>query len=171
MSFRDVTAQRTLERQKDDFLSAVAHDLKTPLTTIKGLSQILGRRAARANTPETRALLEGLNRIDVTTTRMSGLINELLDVSRIQMGRSLDLIRTSVDLVDLIQHIANEQQHTTELHTVRVTAPETEVRGGGMRFGWSARSRIWCQTQLRIVRLEGPCRSRSRWIAPTNRWR
>jgi PAS domain S-box-containing protein len=129
VSFRDVTAQRTLERQKDDFLSAVAHDLKTPLTTIKGLSQILGRRAARANTAETKALLQGLSRIDVTTTRMSGLINELLDVSRIEMGRSLDLIRTSTDLVSLLRHIATEQQHTTELHTVHVAAPDTEVIG------------------------------------------
>jgi PAS domain S-box-containing protein len=129
VSFRDVTAQRTLERQKDDFLSAAAHDLKTPLTTIKGLSQILGRRAIRANTPETTALLDGLNRIDVTTTRMSGLINELLDVSRVQMGRPLDLIRTSTDLIGLMQHIAFEQQHTTELHTVHLTALDTDITG------------------------------------------
>ncbi len=129
VSFRDVTAQRSLERQKDDFLSAAAHDLKTPLTTIKGLSQILGRRAARANTPETRALLDGLRRIDSTTTRMSGLINELLDISRIQMGRSLDLIRRSTDLVALLQHIASEQQHTTELHTMHVTALEPSIQG------------------------------------------
>ena len=68
VSFRDVTTQRTLERQKDDFLSAAAHDLKTPLTTIKGLAQILSRRAERANTPETSKLLDGLGRIDATAT-------------------------------------------------------------------------------------------------------
>ena len=124
VSFRDVTSHRTLERQKDDFLSAAAHDLKTPLTTIKGLAQILARRAARANTPETNSLIEGLNRIDATSTRMSGLINELLDVSRIQLGRPLDLIRSETDLVALLRHIASEQQHTTEQHEIVV---ETEV--------------------------------------------
>jgi two-component system phosphate regulon sensor histidine kinase PhoR len=129
VSFRDVTTQRTLERQKDDFLSAAAHDLKTPLTTIKGLAQILGRRAARANTPETNSLLDGLRRIDVTTTRMSGLINELLDISRIQMGRSLDLIRSETDLVALIRHIVSEQQHTTEQHDVSVNVLAPDIKG------------------------------------------
>lgn len=130
VSFRDVTTQRTLERQKDDFLSAAAHDLKTPLTTIKGLAQILGRRAARANTPETNSLLDGLHRIDATTSRMSGLINELLDISRIEMGRSLDLMRAETDLVALIRQIASEQQHTTDLHDVRVYALAPDITGG-----------------------------------------
>lgn len=129
VSFRDVTTHRTLEHQKDDFLSAAAHDLKTPLTTIKGLAQILGRRAARADTPETEQLLDGLYRIDATTTRMGGLINELLDTSRLQMGRSLDLIRSQSDLIALLGHVVSEQQHTTEQHRVRLVAPESKIVG------------------------------------------
>jgi PAS domain S-box-containing protein len=129
VSFRDVTMQRTLERQKDDFLSAAAHDLKTPLTTIKGLAQILGKRAARADTPETNSLLDGLRRIDATTTRMAGLINELLDISRIQMGRSLDLVRSPTDLVVLLQQVATEQQHTTERHEVVVATLVPQLVG------------------------------------------
>jgi PAS domain S-box-containing protein len=129
VSFRDVTTQRTLERQKDDFLSAAAHDLKTPLTTIKGLAQILSRRAERANTPETNQLADGLNRIDATTTGMSGLINELLDISRIQMGRPLDLIRSETDLVALIRHIVSEQQHTTEQHDVSISVLTPDIKG------------------------------------------
>jgi signal transduction histidine kinase len=129
VSFRDVTVQRTLERQKDDFLSAAAHDLKTPLTTIKGLAQILSRRAERASTPETSRMLDGLGRIDSTATRMSGLINELLDISRVHMGRELDLIRSETDLLALVRHIAFEQQQTTERHDVSVSVLSPEIKG------------------------------------------
>jgi PAS domain S-box-containing protein len=129
VSFRDVTTKRTLERQKDDFLSAAAHDLKTPLTTIKGLAQILSRRAERANTPETNKLVDGLGRIDATATRMSSLINELLDISRVQMGRELDLVRSETDLVALVRLIASEQQNTTEQHDVSVSVLFPDIKG------------------------------------------
>ncbi|HEX6509333.1 MAG TPA: ATP-binding protein [Chloroflexota bacterium] len=129
VTFRDVTMQRSLERQKDDFLSAAAHDLKTPLTTIKGLAQILRRKAERANTPETDGLIDGLSRIDMTTSRMTAMINELLDASRIHMGRALDLVRTPTDLAGLIRHLVEEQQHTTELHSILVEAPSEPVVG------------------------------------------
>jgi len=128
-TFRDVTTQRDLERQKDDFLSAAAHDLKTPLTTIKGLAQILHRRAARAHTPETDKLLDGLQRIDTTSTRMAGLINELLDVARIHAGEPLDLIQEPIDLVALVKSLVDEQQQTTEQHTLRMDVPTTELIG------------------------------------------
>ncbi len=129
VSFRDVTSQRTLVRQKDDFLSAAAHDLKTPLTTIKGLAQILHRRAERADTEDTRLLLHGLERINTTSTRMSGLINELLDVSRIHMGGTLDLVVSEVDLTTLLERVIEEQQHTTELHSVELERPEVALTG------------------------------------------
>jgi len=128
-TFRDVTAQRDLERQKDDFLSAAAHDLKTPLTTIKGLAQILRRRAERAQTPETDKLLDGLQRIDTTSTRMAGLINELLDVTRIDTGQPLDLIKEPIDLVALLRSLVDEQQQTTERHTLRMEVSTAELVG------------------------------------------
>ncbi len=128
-TFRDVTAQRDLERQKDDFLSAAAHDLKTPLTTIKGLAQILRRRAARAQTPETETLLDGLQRIDSTSTRMADLINELLDVTRIHSSQPLDLILEPVDLVTLLRSLVDEQQHTTERHRLCMEVSTSEILG------------------------------------------
>ena len=128
VTFRDVTAERTLERQKDDFLSAAAHDLKTPLTTIKGLAQILRRRAERAAAPEARAMAESLYRIDATTSRMTQLINELLDVSRLQTGRPLDLVRNDADLIDLLTRLVSEQQQTTDRHRIRMETDLTDLR-------------------------------------------
>jgi signal transduction histidine kinase len=127
--FRDVTEQRTLERQKDAFLSAAAHDLKTPLTTIKGLAQILQRRARRSDTPETNAMIDGLSRIDTTTTRMTALINELLDVTRLQMGRSLDLVLQPIDLVAFAERLISEQQQTTENHRLVVESEVDQLVG------------------------------------------
>jgi signal transduction histidine kinase len=128
-SFRDVTMERELERQKDDFLSAAAHDLKTPLTTIKGLAQMLARRLARLEPPAGTPLLESLTKIDATATRMTTLINELLDKTRIQMGRPLDLLPTPTDLVALAKEAVAEQEHTTSRHRLVVRAEVSHLIG------------------------------------------
>ena len=109
-------------RVRDEFLSAAAHDLKTPLAGIKGLAQLLYRRAARANTPETRALLDGLVGIDTSAMRMVALINELLDVARLQMGRPLDLEWRPADLVALVRQVAAAHQTLTDRHRIDVDA-------------------------------------------------
>jgi PAS domain S-box-containing protein len=102
LTVRDVTAQRSLERQKEEFLAALAHDLKTPLTTLKGLAQMLQRRMSREGGASPEQIQEGLARIEQSTGRMTSLINELLDLSRLQMGQGLDLNRRPTDLVVLI---------------------------------------------------------------------
>jgi len=113
LTVRDVTEQRTLERQKDEFLTAAAHDLKTPLTTIKALAQVLSRRVARIGSPETARVSEGLSRIDSTATRMAALINDLLDVTRLRMDRPLELNREPVDLVAVARRVVAEQRAVT----------------------------------------------------------
>jgi PAS domain S-box-containing protein len=110
LTVRDVTAQRTLEQQKDDFLAAAAHDLKTPLTSLKGLAQILQRRVMSDHAVDPERLLEGLNRIDLNATRMTAMINELLDLTRLGMGSRLELNRRPVDLVALVSRCVAEQE-------------------------------------------------------------
>lgn len=122
LSVRDVTQQRNLDRQKDEFLAAAAHDLKTPLTSIKGYAQILTRRIKRSDRPDSEGLADGLGRIVSTSTRMTRLIDELLDVTRIQMGYPLQLNRERTDLVALVQtavedHPPSAVQHRILLHT------------------------------------------------------
>jgi PAS domain S-box-containing protein len=127
-----VLMRRRLEQlaaEKDAFLSAVAHDLKSPLTTVKALAQMLQRRLSRGEDLETGQVIETLARIDATTTRMTALINELLDVARLRMGQSLDLDRQRMDLVVLARRVAAEQQGTTEHHSIRVAAMVPELIG------------------------------------------
>ena len=114
-------------RARDDFLSSVAHDLRTPLTSIKGFSQMLLRRLARTRTPADAGILDALNQVDASVTRMSGLISMMLDLARLQMGQPLDLERKPVDLAGLARWLAKEK--TTERHSIAVEAEPAELVG------------------------------------------
>lgn len=98
--YRD--AQEAL-RVREEFMTAVSHDLRTPLTPIKGFAQILNRRAQRMPAPERVALLEGLATIEANAEKMLALIGQLLDVAQMQSGRPLDLQRQATDLIELVQ--------------------------------------------------------------------
>ena len=80
------------EQLKNDFISAVSHELRTPLTAIKGWAETLQEGAG----PETTA--KGMNVIIRESERLSGLVEELLDFSRLQNGR-LRLIVSRLDIL------------------------------------------------------------------------
>jgi len=106
-------------REKDAFLAAVSHDLKTPLASMKGWSQLL-RRAVRAGTLQTELLTRGLNVIESSVQRAVAMLDDLLDVSRRESGKPLALEREPVDLVAIAHQAAEEQQPTSARHTVRI---------------------------------------------------
>jgi len=97
-----VRAREEATRLKDDFLSAAAHDLKTPLTTIVNQAQLLERRALRD--PQTPPDLVGLRRLVTESKRLSALVIELLDASRLEDG---GLVSDGVptDLVEMARAI------------------------------------------------------------------
>ena len=123
--FQDISAIKDLEREKDAFLAAASHDLKSPLTAIKARAQILERRLRRLDQPELIPIADGLQSVDQTSTRLTGMINELLDVTRLQMGRPLDLDRQLTDLVSLAQQVIGDMQSLSERHTLDV---ETQAK-------------------------------------------
>ncbi len=127
--FQDITPIKELEAQKDAFLAAASHDLKNPLTSIKARAQILQRQVARMDSRERRKLTEGLHAIDQTATRLTAMINELLDVARLQMGRPLLLDRQQMDLVALAQQVATELQPSTDRHDLVVEAQTERTTG------------------------------------------
>ncbi|MGH2588222.1 MAG: sensor histidine kinase [Dehalococcoidia bacterium] len=113
----------------DQFIASASHDLKTPLTAIKTLAQLLQRRLARAEIVDAAWFGEGLAEIDAATTKMTRQINELLDTSRIQRETMLDLNRRSTDLVALTRRVAQDQQQTTDRHAIRIEAPVNRLTG------------------------------------------
>ncbi|HZC07307.1 MAG TPA: GAF domain-containing protein [Ktedonobacterales bacterium] len=114
----DITAIHELERQKDEFLGIASHELKTPLTTLKILAQLMARRMVASD--ETREI-EQAQRMQVAITRMERLINDLLDVSLIQDGK-LALHQEMTDLCDICEEAVNEQRVLAQRDIRLITA-------------------------------------------------
>ncbi len=121
-------AQEALQA-RDEFFSSVTHDLKTPLTAIKGMAQIARRRLARGAPPDPEMLEKTLATVDAAAERMQAMINDLLDITRLQTGRPLDLVLADTDLVALVRAAAAEHQRTTSRHTLRVESDEASLSG------------------------------------------
>lgn len=118
----DIHARKQLEHQKDEFLGIASHELKTPLTTLKMLAQLTRRRLEREG-------LLGVDhgaRMERAIARMERLVNDLLDVSRIESGR-LALHMEPCDLVDVCRMAAEEQMAVTE-REISLLLPEDAVQ-------------------------------------------
>jgi signal transduction histidine kinase len=97
-----VRAREEATRLKEDFLSAAAHDLKTPLTTVVAQAEFLERRATRE--PTAPADIAGIRRIVRESKRLTGLVGDLLDATRLEQGKLVGE-REAVDLATLVQEI------------------------------------------------------------------
>jgi len=114
---------------RDEFLAAAAHDLKTPLASMKGIAQLLHNRIRRLELADGERLTDGLARIDATATRMAILVNELLDLARLEMERPLELERQSTDLVALAQQAVADQQPNSPRHRLVVETAHADLVG------------------------------------------
>jgi signal transduction histidine kinase len=115
-----VQARDEALRLKDDFLSAAAHDLKTPLTALIAQAQLMERRSLRD--PQRPADLDGIQRMIADGQRLRRLVTELLDVGRVEQGRLVDK-REEVELVSLVQAVC--ERHSTARHPCIFSAGES----------------------------------------------
>jgi signal transduction histidine kinase len=121
--------QETL-RTREAFLAALAHDLKTPLTASMGYAQLLRRGVTRAGRPTAaRQLADWATIVEVNAARAAALLDELVDIARLEAGHGLDLDRRPVNLVALARRAAAEHQRDAERHRFAVEAPEPELIG------------------------------------------
>jgi PAS domain S-box-containing protein len=127
--FRDVTAILDLERERDAMLAAAAHDLKNPLSAVKGAAQVLLRALRRAGAVPPERLGPSLALIEETATRMANSIDELLDATRLRLGQPLSLDRRPTDLVALARRQAAAFQAATEAHRIEVDAAAPALVG------------------------------------------
>lgn len=128
--FQDMSPIKDMEHQQDAFLATVFHDLKNPLAAISVRAQVLQREAARVSPPGETRLLDGLQAIRDLVTRSTSTLDDLLDVTRMQMGRPLELRRQLVDVGALARQVANEHQRGTRRHTIQVDAPDDHPATG-----------------------------------------
>lgn len=124
---QDVTALKEAEQLKDEFIAIAAHELKTPMTALKGYANMLTRTPATGEAAPLEAWqVEALDTIDQATTRLVELTDDLLDVARMQSGR-LDLHLEPYDLGALARRVAKRLQVMAERHTLTVESNEDYV--------------------------------------------
>ncbi len=113
IALRDITRERELDKMKTDFISVVSHELRTPLTSLKGYTDLLLSGAA-GETSELQAEFLGI--IQLSTTRLSNLINDILDISRIESGtlkikhEPIDYSKIVADTLRLMKAAADAKQ-------------------------------------------------------------
>ena len=98
---RDITEQAAIEEMKTEFISVVSHELRTPLTPIKGYIDLILEGDAGKITAEQASYL---NIVQSNTDRLVALVNDLLDISRIEAGR-IDLEVMPVDIEAVVQEV------------------------------------------------------------------
>jgi PAS domain S-box-containing protein len=112
----DITDQKELERRKDELLSTVSHELKTPVTSIKAIAQMLERKF---NLSDDKSTADLLHKLVNQVRRLTNLIHDLLDASLIEGGK-LQLNKTHFLMDELVDEAVSEVQRTTVTHTISI---------------------------------------------------
>jgi signal transduction histidine kinase len=117
VSLRDARARARADRERSDLVATVAHELRSPLTGVKGFTATLLAKWERFTDSQRQLMLQT---VEADADRLGRLIAELLDVARIESGR-LQLLRQPFDLVGAVQRIA-ERLHPTDGRVIKVEA-------------------------------------------------
>ncbi len=109
---RDITERFQAERRKDEFISMTSHELKTPVTSLKGFTNVLQRRLTKQGDDQG---LHYLARMDAQLDKLNRLIGDLLDISKMQAGK-LPLQIEPCDLNALLMETVENVQASTLTH-------------------------------------------------------
>jgi PAS domain S-box-containing protein len=117
----DIDDQKRLEQRKDDFIKMASHELKTPITSIKGYVQLLLVIYEEMNDEKLSAskgtVKSSLSTVSKQITKLTRLISDLLDMSRIETGK-LDLNYSEFDPVLLVEETVQDIRHTSSRHNI-----------------------------------------------------
>ena len=112
---QDITEQKELEKQKDNFLSMTSHELKTPVTTIKAYGQLAETMLEEKGDADT---LNIVKRMGAQVNRLTVLIGNLLDFTKIQKGR-LIYEEDFFDFNELVKEVIDDMQKTSHTHEIK----------------------------------------------------
>ncbi len=109
-SQKELEKRKQLEKQKNDLISMASHELKTPLTSLKVFAQVLDKKLAKNKDLDMKKFIEKIN---IQIDMLSGLINELLDVTRMQRGK-LALYTQQFFVKELAEEVIETLQPLTQ---------------------------------------------------------
>ena len=118
--YSDITAQRQLEKAREEFVSLISHDLRQPLTVVTGMAQWLERRLAELALA--REVVTA-RRILTSGRRMNSMLQDLVESARLEAGK-LEMRKVPTDLLDLIMEIVGRLGAAYEQGRIRVAAAD-----------------------------------------------
>lgn len=120
VSMRDISRRRIVERSAYDLIATLAHDLRSPLTSVKGFTSTILRNWERLPDEQKQHMLQT---IDFDADRMNRLLGDLLDFSRLEAGR-FEVRRIEVDLAGLVTRVVERVAMDAKAHTLTASFPE-----------------------------------------------
>ncbi|MBD2774243.1 PAS domain S-box protein [Iningainema tapete] len=124
VTFKDITDRQLVERMKDEFISVVSHELRTPLTSIHGSLGMLASGLLDPNSQRGKRLLE----IAVDSTdRLVRLINDILDIERIESGK-VTMEKQACDAADLLTEAVDVMQTMAQRDGVNLSISPISVK-------------------------------------------
>ncbi len=131
---RDITAEKEVDRMKTDFISTVSHELRTPLTSVLGFAKLIQKKLEESIFPliqtddkkvnrSVRQVTENLEIIVSEGTRLTKLINEVLDVAKIEAGK----MQWSMDILAITEVIDRAFSATSALFEQKSLIPIREI--------------------------------------------
>jgi signal transduction histidine kinase/GAF domain-containing protein len=145
---RDITREVELDRAKTDFITAVSHELRTPLTSVLGFTSLIRRELRRRIAPHldaakeaqqaTERIQDNLDIIEQESLRITRLINDMLDIAKMEAGR----MEWRMGQTDLAQVINQAVAATTALAGEKNLPLETYLPPDGLPAVWADRDRL-----------------------------
>lgn len=127
----EIEFRKEAERKKDEFISIASHELKTPMTSIKGYIQLLERSLDKNDIETVRTRVR---KVQNQVEKLNLLIADLLDISKIESGK-LKFNKTSFSFDDLLDHLLETmQQANPQMKITRKGTPAGIIHGDEMRI-------------------------------------
>lgn len=123
---RDVTREQMVDRMKNEFISIAAHELRTPLTAVLGYAELLADEPVRgpfSSTQKQEFIGQILNRAEA----LERIINDLLDVGRIETGRPVIVEKVDCDLADLVRKAVDPYRVESHKHAFDLNLPAQPI--------------------------------------------
>jgi PAS domain S-box-containing protein len=117
---REIGRRQRLDRARSDLIATVSHEIRSPLTSVKGFTSTMLAKWDRFNDEQKKLMLQTIN---YDADRVTRLLGDLLDVSRLEAGR-LELKRQEVDVVALATDAAMRLRLDAEHHSIEVVFPD-----------------------------------------------